>query len=143
MSASGSEISWVIWLPLAGVVCGSVMQFMFSLLSERGKRREQLRTEAYVGYLAAVASSALYQSGESRQKILADAAHAKSRIVIYGTSEVVEALVKFERAGATAATDEGRQCLTDIVIAMRGNGKISRTDIDYLLLGAPIREDAN
>ncbi|WP_248767829.1 hypothetical protein [Pseudomonas sp. MWU12-2345] len=142
MPVPESGISWVIWLPIAGVICGSIMQFIFNLLGEHGKRREQLRTESYVAYLAAVSNSALCKSEESRQKILADAAYAKTRIVIYGTVDVIKALKNFEQAGSTASTLEGRKRLMDIVIGMRGDKKISRDDISCLLLGIQGAEDS-
>jgi hypothetical protein len=61
------------------------------------------------------------------------------QIVVHGSSEVINALKQFEQAGAATATAtaEGRDRLIDIVVAMRGNKKVSRGDIAYLVLGAP------
>lgn len=110
------------------------MAFAFGALTERSKRRNSLRTEAYADYLSAVARSA---TPGDRHKVLTEAALAKCKIVIHGSSEVINALRAFEQAGAAAMIEEGRERLTSLVVAMRGDTKISRGDIAVLLLGEP------
>lgn len=117
-------MAWSSWIPLLVVACAAVMAFAFGTLIERSKRRNSLRTEAYADYLSAIARSVT--SGD-RHKVLTDAAlakckmqNAKCKIVIHGSAEVINALRDFEQAGATATTEEGRECLISLVVAMRG-----------------------
>lgn len=125
-------MNWVVWIPLLVAICTGVMAFGFGILSERSKRRNSFRTEAYAEYLSAVARSV---TQSDRQKTLTDAALAKCKIVIHGSAEVINALREFEQAGAAAATDQGRERLISLVVAMRGDAKVSRGDIASLLLG--------
>lgn len=125
-------MAWSVWIPLLVAVCTAVMAFSFGILSERSKRRNTLRTEAYAEYLSAVARSV---TQEDRRKVLADAALAKCKIVIHGSAEVINALCEFEQAGAVATTDQGGERLISLVLAMRGDSKVSREEIAALLLG--------
>lgn len=120
------------WIPLLVAVCAAVMAFASGALIERSKRRSSLRIEAYADYLSAIARSSTL--GDSH-KVLADAALAKCKIVIHGSAEVINALREFEQAGAVAKTNQGRERLISLVVAMRGDTKVSRGDIAKLLLG--------
>jgi len=124
--------AWSSWIPLLVAVFAAVMAFASGTLIERSKRRNLLRTEAYADYLSATARSAI--PGD-RHKVLADAALAKCKIVIHGSAEVITALRDFEQAGAVATTSQGRERLISLVVAMRGDTKVSRGDIASLLLG--------
>lgn len=127
-------MAWTVWIPMLVAACAAVMTFVSGILIERSKRRNALRTEAYAEYLSAIARSG---NPSDRPKVLADAALAKCKIVIHGASEVIAALSAFEKAGAAAATEEGRESLISLVIAMRGDAKASRGDIGRVLLGEP------
>jgi hypothetical protein len=132
----------VVWIPLLVAICASVMAFVFGTLIERIKRRNSLQTEAYAEYLLALTRSASPTIAD-RQKAQSDAAYAKCKIVVHGSSEVIHTLKQFEQAGAATATAEGRDRLIDIVVAMRGNKKVSRGDIACLLLGVPSPKSLN
>ncbi|ATV19247.1 hypothetical protein CFN58_01160 [Pseudomonas avellanae] len=127
-------MAWSSWIPLLVAVCAAVMAFASGTLTERSKRRNSLRTEAYADYLSAVARSG---APGDRHKVLADAALAKCKIVIHGSAGVISALKAFETSGAVATTEEGRERLISLVVAMRGDSKVSRGDIASLLLGEP------
>ncbi|WP_095196915.1 hypothetical protein [Pseudomonas sp. Irchel 3A7] len=120
------------WIPLLVAACTAVMAFAFGTLTERNKRINSLRTEAYADYLSAIARSGIQSD---RHKVLADAALAKCKIVIHGSGEVINALRAFEKSGAAATTEDGREHLISLVVAMRGDTKVSRSDIASLLLG--------
>lgn len=123
-------------LPLLGVIIGAMLQFLLSKASERNKRIESLRAEAYADYLRAIAASAHSQSDSDRLAAIRSAADAKTRIVVYGTGSVVRAIAKFERAGATTANKEGVWALTEIVSVMRDSAPdVSPRDIEVLLVG--------
>lgn len=124
-------MAWTLWIPLLIAVCAAVMAFVSGILIERSKRRNAFRTEAYAEYLSAIARSG---HPSDRTKVLADAALAKCKIVIHGAIEVIAALSAFEKAGAAAATEEGRERLMSLVIAMRCDAKVSRSDIARVLL---------
>lgn len=89
------------FLPMLGIVVGAVLQFLLSRSAEKDKRLDGLRTEAYADYLRSVAASAHLTSDKDHVDALRSAADAKTRIVIYGSTAAIEALARFEDAGAT------------------------------------------
>jgi hypothetical protein len=127
-------MAWSSWIPLLVAACAAVMAYASGALIERSKRRNSLRTEAYADYLSAVPRSG---TPSDRHKVLADAALAKCKIVIYGSAEVINALRAFETSGAVTTAEEGRDRLISFVMAMRGDSKVSRGYIASLLLGEP------
>lgn len=89
-------------LPILGVVIGASLQYFFSKSAENRKHLATLRTQAYIDYLRCLSESAHVgrDHPNSRKEILSKAADAKTRISIYGSSAVIEALTSFEKVGA-------------------------------------------
>jgi len=88
-------------LPVLGVVIGASLQFFFSRFGERRKQLEILRSQAYVDYLRSVAQIAQIDRADHKKRVefLAAAADAKTRICVYGSAKVVDALAAFEKGG--------------------------------------------
>src|SRR4051794_7300139 len=88
-------------LPVLGVIIGASLQYFFSKSGEKRKQLEALKTQAYVDYLRSVAQVAQLERGASskRAEALAASADAKTRICIYGSAKVIDALASFEKAG--------------------------------------------
>lgn len=109
-------------LPILGVVLGASVQHYFSRSSEAKKQIAALRSAAYVDYLRAVSMLARGRGGAEINTILASAADAKSRIVIYGSSKVIAKLAEFEIKGAVLNTPERGEAFLSMFIEMRKDG---------------------
>ncbi|MDC7813113.1 hypothetical protein [Pseudomonas sp. BLCC-B112] len=127
-------MAWTIWIPLLVAILAAALAFASGTLIERSKRRHSLRNEAYAEYLSAVARS-VSANPPDRQKVLADAALTKCKIVIHGSDKVIQALKAFELSGAVTSSEQGQDRLISLVMAMRGDSKITRNDLCALLLG--------
>lgn len=117
-------------LPLVGVVVGAAVHSWFTRSSERDKHAGNLRSQAYVDYLRAVAEAAHHGKDARR-----NAADAKARIAVYGSAEVVTALARFEESGATLGQD-GRGPFLALVAAMRIGTAVGNGDLGLVLLGS-------
>jgi len=78
---------WITLLPLVGVVVGATLQYWLSRSAESRK--------SYVDYLRAVTKAAHATSPYSARLAQAEAADAKARLAVYGTSAVIAALARF------------------------------------------------
>lgn len=118
-------------LPLAGVALGAGLQYYFSRSSEERKQLSLLRTQAYVDYLSAVAkfAQAAKTNPSERNKLLAEAADAKTRICIYGSKIIVNLLADFERQGAKLSSGESNAIFLKLCAQMRSEGLGSETPI--------------
>ena len=123
-------------LPVAGIVIGALLQFLFGRVSERDKHVSTLRAGAYADYLSAVALSAHLRSDDDFVAALRSAAEAKARITVYGTARAIAALAAFERAGGTLTSATARDAFVDLVAAMRWpRARVANDDIRQVLLG--------
>ena len=132
---------WIIAvLPLAGVVVGAALQFWFSRASERRKQLEVLRAESYVDYLRSVANAAHASSTDELRVARKAAADAKSRIVVYGTADVVVALAQFEQANPVLNNDRSCRALASTMRQKRDRAGIEA--IQLVLMGTAQQADA-
>lgn len=124
-------------LPLLGVAVGAALQFWFSRAADREKHAEALRTQAYADFLRAVAAAGHLRSDEDERDAHRDAADAKARITVHGTSAVVAALARFEEAGAVVRRDgPAADAFVAVVVAMRlASGAVPDRDLRLVLLG--------
>jgi hypothetical protein len=127
---------WTAVLPLLGVVIGAAMQYWLSRSAESRKQLQLLQTQSYVDYLRAVTKSAHATSPESNRAANMDAADAKARLAVYGTSDVISALARFEEIGAVIANPKARAAFVALVGAMRRKeGKVEVDDLSLVLFG--------
>ena len=87
-------------LPLTGVVLGATLQFWLVRAATREQHAVTLRSQAYADYLRAVAASGHLRSDDDLRNAHRDAADAKARIAVYGSTDFIKALSRFEEAGA-------------------------------------------
>lgn len=133
----------IVVLPLVGVVLGAALQFWLSRATAREHRAETLRSQAYADYLRAVAAAGHLRSDEDLRDALRDAADAKARIAVYGTAEVIEALSRFEEAGAILSDGPGARAFVSLVSVMRpAGGDVPNHELELLLLGTAQQGDA-
>lgn len=127
---------WAAVLPLIGVAVGALLQHWLSRSAEERKQLQLLRSQAHVDYLRAVARAAHAHSSDAQRAAKADAADAKARIAVYATADVVQALARFETAGATLTNPHSNQCFLALVSTMREVvGKADAEDLRLVLLG--------
>ena len=127
---------WIDVLPLVGVVIGAAMQYWFSRSAEVRKQIELLQSQSYVDFLRALTKSAYANSAEAIRSALADAADAKARLAVYGTSDVIVALARFEEAGAVLDNPQTKAAFVTLVAAMRQKrGAANATDLELVLFG--------
>lgn len=107
---------------ISGVLLGAVTQFLFGQVAERRKHFRELRSQAYVAFIGAVAALAHAQRQNDSTRIheaLRELTEAKARISIYGAQKVAQAIVAFARGSQSLASFDGQRSFLSIVYAMR------------------------
>lgn len=125
-------------LPVLGVIIGASLQYFFSRSAETRKYLAGLRTQAYIDYLRCFAEVKHIgrDNPKIRNELLAKATDAKTRIVIYGSSAVIEALTNFEQLGAVLDTPNAKEKFLTLCNAMRQEsiGKSGKARLEALKL---------
>ena len=125
---------WNAVLPLLGVVIGATMQYWLSRSAESRKQLQLLQSQSYVDYLRAVTKAAHASSLDAARLANAEAADAKTRMAVYGTSGVIAALARFEEAGAVLDNAQTRAAFVALVGAMRQrSGTAHANDLSLVL----------
>ena len=116
---------WTAVLPLLGVVIGATMQYWLSRSAESRKQLQLLQSQSYVDYLRAATKAAHAKSPDAVRLANAEAADAKARLAVYGTSRVIAALARFEEAGAVLDNPQTRAAFVALVGAMRQKREVA------------------
>ena len=125
-------------LPIMGVIIGASLQYVFSKSSESRRHLATLRTQSYIDYLRCVAE--IKKIGRNnpkvRKEILAKAADAKTRMSVYGSLTVIEALASFEKAGAVIDSPHAEELFLALCNAIRQEsiGKSEKIEFEALKL---------
>ena len=129
-------------LPLAGVIVGASLQYVFSRFTEAHKELRRLRSEASVDYLRRASESPWVPIADSaaQREFLSGLTEAKIRLSVYGSADVIDALAEFEAAGAKIVTSRQRDLFLQIVQAMRKDSAVDRKapkiqSLDAILMG--------
>lgn len=130
-------------LSLIGVSLGAGLQYYFGRTLEGRKQLVLQRSQAYVDYFKAVAL--LAQHGRTKDG-LAQAADAKVRICIYGSTTVIKQLSAFEATGAVINSAESATTILELLAAMRkdtgmGHDGINQQDFHNIILGLKGQRD--
>jgi hypothetical protein len=126
---------WNPVLPLLGVVIGATLQYWTSRAAESRKQLQLLRSQSYVDYLRAVTKAAHATSPETGRLARAEAADAKARMAVYGASQAITALARFEEAGPVLDTPQAKGVFAALVTAMRDGDSPSQADLELVLFG--------
>lgn len=124
-------------IAIAGVVLGAFLQSMLQLRRERVTQKQTLKIKAYTDYLqaaAALSSKDATKHVEART-LLTD---ARLRLLIYGSSKLVEYIAIFDRTGAHLHTVEGMRAFLPVITLMRNDNvkdKIKKEDMIRVLFG--------
>lgn len=103
---------------IISALVGAISQYYFSKLNQKESHLSDLRTNAYIDYLLSV-SEIVRANKEERNRILSDCAYAKTRIVLYGTKNVLNALTEFEKSGARLDSEKQIELFVNICECMR------------------------
>lgn len=125
---TGLPTALAVALPLVGIVVGAILQYFFSHFTERRKELRKLRSEAYVDYLRSVSESPRLPAGDATalREFLVKLTEAKTRLCVYGSAKVIDALADIEAGGAKIATPEQVALFLRIVQVMREDSAADR-----------------
>ena len=99
---------------IGGIIVGGANYIVSENILIHQSRTEET-VAAYADYLAKASEFFLSTSSETAREVGA----AKSRIAIYGSSEVIDALAEFNERKSTLETEEGCDAFTRIITTMR------------------------
>ena len=126
---------WTAVLPLVGVVIGATLQYWISRAAESRKQLQLLRSQSYVDYLCAVTKAAHASVPDAGRLARTEAADAKARMAVYGTSRAIAALARFEEVGPVLNTPSAKGVSAGLVTAMREGDSPSQADLELVLFG--------
>jgi hypothetical protein len=130
---------WTALLPLIGLIVGAALQYWFTTAAESRKQLRLLQSQSYVDYLRAVTKAAHAGSQDVRRIAVADMTDAKSRLCVYGASEVIAALARFEKVGVVLDNPHSQAAFVSMVNAMR-EGKTEEEDLKLVLFSVPPKD---
>jgi len=124
-------------LAFAGVVLGAFLQYILQLRKERTTQKQTLKIKAYTDYLqaAAVLSNKDVAKHVEARTLLTD---ARLRLLIYGSSKLIEHIAIFDRTGANLNTMEGMKTFLPVITLMRDDNikdVIKKEDMIRVLFG--------
>ena len=117
------------FISMLSVVIGASLQFWFSRSSAKWSHIQDKRTQAYVDFLKAVAGLAQAQKFKDEKTELDFAsllADARARITVFGHSEVINALAKFDKSDRVLESQITQQAFIQFILTMR---KVSNVDV--------------
>lgn len=107
---------------LIGIIIGAFLQGVFNRKNEKLRYLSDLQNNAYADFIDAVSNIAVAQRSGERDQVLEELAklsNAKSRICVYGSSEVIKQMNQFVKAGCTLQTEQELQAFTELCKEMR------------------------
>ena len=132
---------------IIGVVTGALLQAFFYRKNQKAHHLAELQNSAYSDFLNAASKIAVAQRNNHRNLVtdeLSNLADAKSRICVYGDSNVVNHLASFLREGGTLQTEQEILSFTRLCleirksVGMEDKGLIS-SDISQLLFSVDVK----
>lgn len=121
---------------LIGVISSAIVQFILGRRSERIKKTNEIRTQAYLDLINAVsdiASMSKIQDSEISLTQLKYLISSKSRVVLIGSKDVVIEVHQFFTIYNKLESDASFNDFSKIVAAMR-NDLTGKSDLDSRLL---------
>lgn len=133
---------------LMGILVGAFLQAYFTQKNNSHKNLSELQNKAYADFLNSASSIAVAQRTGDRDKVnseLAKLADAKSRICVYGDSNVINRLAEFIRQGGTLQTEQEILAFTRLCITIRtavglDKDKVFSSDISQLLFSVDVKD---
>jgi hypothetical protein len=111
-------------LPMVGVLAGAAMQYLFQVRRETTKTYETQKTEAYLSYVRETCRAAVFQKQKSQPsyvEAMAALVHAKARVAVFGSEDVLSAVAAFTGGGECFLTKEQCDRFTAVIQSMRAD----------------------
>ena len=123
-------------LSFVGIGFGAFLQFLFSRTNEVWKQTQAAKSQAYIDYLRAVAQAAHAVKPDEQAKATLLLADAKTRMVLYGDPDVLEALAALETVGPVLNNPKSAAAFLQLASAMRAHaGVVDEAALSLILLG--------
>jgi hypothetical protein len=129
------------WLTVALSMATLTLGHWMGRASQRDRHVEEQRSRAYSDYLRAVAACAHLHLPDNSDYVeaLKNAADAKARIAVYGSSAVIESLARFVGVGESLIDDKNRATFVRLIAHMRvgkaSKALVSDQDLWTVLMG--------
>jgi hypothetical protein len=138
-------------LPLIGffgVVIGALLQAFLSRKNQKANNLSELQNKAYSDFLNSVSKIAVAQRKNQRDHVtdeLSRLADSKSRICVYGDTNVVHHLAVFLRHGGTLQTESEILSFTRLCLEIRKSvgmqdKELYSSDISQLLFSVDVKD---
>ncbi len=133
---------------IIGVVTGALLQAFFQRKNQKAHHLTELQNSAYSDFINAASKIAVAQRSEHRDLVtneLSKLADAKSRICVYGDSNVVHHLALFIRKGGTLQTEQEILSFTRLCLEIRKSvgmkdERLIGQDISQLLFNIDVKD---
>lgn len=144
---NGFTIVLVPMIAIIGGITGTLLQAFFNRKNQEAYHISELQNTAYSDFLNAVSKIAVAPCNNKRDLVtneLSKLADAKSRICIYGASNVVNHLALFLRQGGTLQTEQERPSFIRLCLEMRKSigmmdKELIASDISQLLFSMDVK----
>ncbi len=144
----GDLVTLVPVIGVLGVIIGALLQGFFNRKNQKVNHLSELQNKAYSDFLNTVSKIAVAQRKNQRNTVddeLSNLADAKSRICVYGDSDVVHHLAKFLRFGGTLQTEQEILSFTRLCLQIRKSvgmkdKELYSSDISQLLFSVDIKD---
>jgi len=131
-----------------GIVVGALLQGFFNRKNQKANNLSELQNNAYSDFLNSVSKIAVAQRKNQRDIVtdeLSNLADAKSRICVYGDSNVINHLAIFLRAGGTLQTEKEILSFTHLCMEIRKSvgmqdKELFASDISQLLFSIDVKD---
>jgi hypothetical protein len=137
---------------LIAIIAGFAGAFLQARLSRKNQEKNrivELKNKAYVDFLTGVSGIALSQrqragNKEKEHDALVKLTNAKSKICIYGESDVIKKLATFAKNDSNLQTESGKLSFTKLYLSMRNSigmytNDLDSSDISVILFGVDIK----
>lgn len=133
---------------IIGVVVGASLQGFFNRKNQKANNLSDLQNNAYSDFLNSVSKIAVVQRKNQRELVaeeLSKLADAKSRICVYGDTNVVHHLAAFLRQGGTLQTEQEILSFTKLCLEIRKSvgmqaKELYSSDISQLLFSLDVKD---
>jgi len=133
---------------IVGIVVGALLKGFFNRKNQKANNLSELQNKAYSDFLNAASKIAVAQRNNQRSVVtdeLSNLADAKSRICVYGDSNVVNHLAIFLRLGGTLQTEQEILSYTHLCLEIRKSvgmqdKELFASDISQLLFSVDVKD---
>lgn len=125
-------------IAIVSIILGASLQYIFSWLNSRSEKKKNLIIEACVEYLECIADIK-FSEQEKNIEALARFVKAKTKIVLLGSSKLINLLEKFESVNPVldnrVSIDAMKNIIAEMRISVFNGSNVSLKSIGIILFG--------